>query len=394
MTSSTFAVDTFTVDDILQPNIASASLVVRFSLDAGSDCSGYNFWVQLPEKLEFVVDDLGNPVFAAGDSYTGTPSITPNLDDGYLKVGCLTANTTPLNKQKGILVSFLVKVKNGATVAVGETLTGHLTEGVISSEGGQPHSVADSDFTVTITDKFVLDENSPFVPEATSGNVNVLVKRTFYANQWNTFCLPFAMSADKLKAVFGDGYQLYYISGYEKETGTNGKVTSITINFTKRTTAAQVNRPYIIKIDKDEDMTEFAMDNVKINPDDGYKIAVTIEDDDTGDVVEVCSMTGNLKAGTSVPAQSLFLSEDKFWYSTGKTRMKAFRAYFTLNDVLDAYNQNSDAPVFINIDGETTRLDQLNIDNDDDNYYTLDGRAVKTPGKGVYIHRGKKIIIK
>lgn len=394
MAGNTFADDTFSVDDILQPNTASAPLVVRFSLDAGSDCSGYNFWVQLPEKLEFVVDDLGIPVFTAGDSYTGTPSITPNIDGGYLKVGCLTANTTPLNKQEGILVSFLVKVKNGATVTVGETLTGYLKEGVISSEGGQTHSVANSNFTITITDKVVLDENSPMVPEATSGNVNVLVRRTIYANQWSTICLPFPMPVEKLKAAFGDGYQLYYISGYEKETDTNGKVTSITINFTKRELALQVNRPYIIKIDKDEDITEFVVNEVKINPSDGYHTAVIESDDDTGEDVEICSMTGNLKAGKTVPAKSLFLSEDKFWYSTGMTKMKAFRAYFTLNDVLDAYNQNTDAPVFVNIGGETTRLDQLNIDNDDDNYYTLDGRAVKTPGKGVYIRRGKKIIIK
>ena len=59
-----------------------------------------------------------------------------------------------------------------------------------------------------------------------------------------------------------------------------------------------------------------------------------------------------------------------------------------------AYYDDAAAPIYISMGGETTRLDQLNIDYDDDNYYTLDGRAVKTPGKGVYIHRGKKIIIK
>jgi hypothetical protein len=394
MASSTFATDTFSVDAVSLSNISSAPLVVRFSLDAGSDCSGYQFWIQLPEELEFVVDDLDIPVYAVGDSYKGNPSITPNIDGGYMKVAAYTAGSVPLTKQEGILVSFMVKVKSGATVTVGQTLTGHLTEGAISNEGGQTHSVADSDFTITITDKVVLDENYLMVPEATSGNVNVLVKRTIYANQWSTICLPFAMTVEKLQAAFGDEYQLYYISGYEKETDTNGKVTSITINFTKREAALQVNRPYIIKIDKDEDITEFVVNAVKINPTDGYHTAVLESDDDTGEDVEICSMTGNLKAGKTVPAKSLFLSEDKFWYSTGLTKMKAFRAYFTLNDVLDAYNQNSDAPVFINIGGETTRLDQLNIDYDDDNYYTLDGRAVKTPGKGVYIHRGKKIIIK
>ena len=391
MASSTFATDTFSVDAVSLSNISSAPLVVRFSLDAGSDCSGYQFWIKLPQELEFVVDDLDIPVYAVGDSYKGNPSITPNIDGGYMKVAAYTAGSVPLTKQEGILVSFMVKVKSGATVTVGQTLTGHLTEGAISNEGGQTHSVADSDFTITITDKVVLDENYLMVPEATSGNVNILVKRTILADQWSTICLPFPMPADKLKAAFGDGYLLYYIDGYEKETDTNGKVTSITIDFKQNTKAAVANRPYIIKIG--QKITEFEV-NAKIVPVDDSKYSVTELDEDLGEEIEICSMTGNLKAGKTVPAKSLFLSEDKFWYSTGLTKMKAFRAYFTLNDVLDAYNQNSDAPVFINIGGETTRLEQLNIDYDDDNFYTLDGRVVKTPGKGVYIHRGKKIIIK
>ena len=53
MAGSTFAVDTFTVDAVTLPVNAKADLVVRFSLDPGSTCEGYNFNLQLPSQLEF-----------------------------------------------------------------------------------------------------------------------------------------------------------------------------------------------------------------------------------------------------------------------------------------------------------------------------------------------------
>jgi hypothetical protein len=97
-------------------------------------------------------------------------------------------------------------------------------------------------------------------------------------------------------------------------------------------------------------------------------------------------------AETEIPQNGLFLSGNKFYYSVGLTKMKAFRCYFMLNRVLA--NTGANAPIFINIGGETTKLEGLTIDQMDDNYYTLDGRLVKTPGKGVYIKNGKKVIIK
>ena len=210
----------------------------------------------------------------------------------------------------------------------------------------------------------------------------MLVKRTINANEWSTICLPFDMEEDQLKAAFGDDVQLMEYSSYDLEKE-GSVVKSITINFDEvdlEEDGLEANTPYLIKTS--QKVTEF-------------EVTAPIEVDE----VKVGSnkkglFIGSYQAGTTVPAKNLFLSEDKFWYSVGLTKMKAFRCYFTFKEVLDAYNQDTAAPVFINIGGETTRLEQLNIDNNDDNYYTLDGRAVKTPGKGVYIHRGKKIIIK
>lgn len=51
-----------------------------------------------------------------------------------------------------------------------------------------------------------------------------------------------------------------------------------------------------------------------------------------------------------------------------------------------------DAPM----DNETTGISELknNVSNTDAAYYTLQGVKVAKPVKGIYIHQGKKVIIK
>ena len=47
----------------------------------------------------------------------------------------------------------------------------------------------------------------------------VRVKRTINANEWSTICLPFAITAEQVKGVFGDDVQLGDFTGavYELE---------------------------------------------------------------------------------------------------------------------------------------------------------------------------------
>ena len=110
--SSVFAEDTFSVADISLPKNGEADVVVMFNLDESSTCSGYTFWLQVPEELAFVTYEKNSKTYItynAGDCYDETPTLTPNIDGDYLKVGCLTANSDPLNKQSGVLVTFKLK---------------------------------------------------------------------------------------------------------------------------------------------------------------------------------------------------------------------------------------------------------------------------------------------
>ncbi len=391
---STFADDSFSVDNVTVPQNGEADVVVRFSLDAGSTCSGYTFWLQVPEELAFVTyikNEETRVTYTAGDCYDETPTLTPNIDAGYLKVGCLTANSDPIIGATGTLVTFRLKVVGEA--AVGATYTGKLTKGTISAQNGTVHDVADATFTITIgapEDPYLLlDETSTTVPEEAE-NVDVRVKRTIKANEWNTLVLPFDMTEAQVKKAFGSDVQLAEFSSYEVDDD----ATEITVEFADAdlTKGFFANYPYIIKTS--EDITEFTVNGVDIAPDEEEAVAEYAEGRGKNRHV-YGTFIGTYHAGTVVPSQSLFLSDNKFWYSKGLTKMKAYRAYFTFEDVLASVG-NAGARITMSFNnGKTTGIRDNNRDAmTNDRYYDLQGRSVRTPAKGVYVRDGQKVVIK
>lgn len=366
----------------------TAELIVSLENDEDFNVYAYDFRLYLPDGIEVVKD--ASYVYALSGRHTDHAVNVQPTNDGAIQFGVSSPNAF-LSGTNGSVLG--IKLKADESLTEGTTLTGSIKKITYANKEAQTVHPDDMTFNIKIDNVVVLDENALLVPDATSDNVDIKVLRTIKANQWSTICLPFAMSAEKLKAAFGDDYELDYISNCESETDGDGNVTGINVTFTKRTTALQVNRPYIIKISKD--ITEFEV-NAKINPSDAYKTEVTKEDDETGEDVLVCSMTGNLKAGTVVPKNSLFLSDNKFWYSVGKTKLKAFRAYFTFNDVLSSLNG---AGVKMFFGDAETRVNDINGD-EEESVYDLGGRKL-ADGKsdahirrGVYIVNGQKVVVK
>ena len=81
---SSFADDQFSVDNITLPQNGEADVVVRFSLDAGSTCSGYTLWLQVPTELAFgtyIKNDETRVTYTLGDCYDGNPTFTPNINE-------------------------------------------------------------------------------------------------------------------------------------------------------------------------------------------------------------------------------------------------------------------------------------------------------------------------
>lgn len=390
---STFADDTFSVDNIMLPQNGEADVVVRFSLDEGSTCSGYTFWLQVPEELAFVTYEKNgktNITFTAGDCYDDTPTITPNIDGGYLKVGCLTANSDPINGQTGILVTFRLKVVGA--VEVGEVLEGKLLNGIISAENGTIHDVADATFTVTIDEpddgRIKFDENSTTLPTYTAGEkADIRMTRTIKANQWSTIVLPFTLTKAKAEAVFGSDVQLAEFSGFDVEYEDDEDVTpdAITINFTTYTMSASKpmtgGKPFLIKTS--QDITSFEVDDCTL-------VDAVIDVNKSDEYETPGAFTGTF-VKTKVPADGLFINSEKFYYSTGKTNIKAFRGWFELGTVLD---KETDFGVKMFIDDIETGISE--IENGklkvESSIYNLAGQRIGKMQKGVNIVNGRKVL--
>ena len=96
--------------------------------------------------------------------------------------------------------------------------------------------------------------------------------------------------------------------------------------------------------------------------------------------------------------ECLFLSDNKFWYSTGLTQMKGYRGYFYFQDVLGSYNTQQAAPMSMSIiydDGTVTYINSVDADiNILYGSYNLNGMRVDNPTKGLVIKNGKKYLIK
>lgn len=199
------------------------------------------------------------------------------------------------------------------------------------------------------------------------------------------------MTGEQVKAAFGDDVLISEYDSYEPsdDTDEDGNPLSITINFNRlqADNGLEANTPYIIKTTKN--ITEFEIDNVTIDPK-----TVVKGTNKTG------RMRGNYVAGFIVPEEKLFITDNEFWYSVGKTTMKAYRCYFDLRDVLSSYyGEASSAKVNIRLVDIPTSITNVKVVTEGAEVYSINGTLVSRKGisslpKGVYIKNGKKIIVK
>ena len=379
------------VGDVTIPQGGSG--VVNIELNNNDDeFTAYQFRLILPEGLNFVADKKGNPSFVAGDRYDDHSISSSTL--GVFP--CISTTLAPISGTSGSLLS--VDVTASADVAVGTKLNVTLGEIECTTSGTSPKAVKFEDvtFTVTIGDPadthVVLDETSTTAPVASGGAVDIMVKRTIKANEWSTLVLPFNMTEAQVKEALGSDVQLAEFEDYEAEYDADDNVTGLTVNFvaTNLSDGFYANYPYLVKTSKD--ITEFFV-TATIDPDEEDAVA-EFTNGKTGPKKEVYgSLIGTYHAGDAIPNNGLFLSGNKFWYSAGATKIKAFRAYFMLNEVLSGV---AEAKVRFMVDEDAAAIEGITPDMENGVWYTLDGRQLngKPTEKGVYIVDGKKVLIK
>lgn len=212
-----------------------------------------------------------------------------------------------------------------------------------------------------------LDEATDNTFEAMDANVTL--KRSFVANKWNTLVLPFAVSAEDVKAKFGNDAKVVEYSNAE----------DVNINFTTSTNGIKANVPVLIM-------------PAAVNAENTYtfnSVSIVAADTPKADGTSY-SFVGSYKPYNLVN-DDYMLYADKWWKTeTGDTyKIKAFRAYIKANTSAAAKQLN------LVIDGQTTGLKLNTVNgNIEGETYNIAGQRVANSYKGLVIKNGKKIIKK
>ena len=164
------------VANITLPQNSEAPLIVSYQFDAADKYTAYQFELELPEDLEFVMAGGTDVAFVKGDCHDDSHLVEANLVGGVLKVVGLSTTNAPLNGTSGVLLTFTIKPKSAVTV--GQSFTGFIKNIEIVPVEGEKKVLAPSSFTVTI------DQQASFEPYAVLSDNNSIL--TFYYDDKKT----------------------------------------------------------------------------------------------------------------------------------------------------------------------------------------------------------------
>ena len=245
------------------------------------------------------------------------------------------------------------------------------------------------DFSLYYLGNYVtLDEMSASIPAADnsmrSKTVSIDLTRTISAEQWNTICLPFAMTSEQIAAVFGADAEVRELTAVENING------ELFLEFTE-VNAIDSNKPYIIN--GATVGTNFLISGVNYNPSSDNSVTIN------GLVFQ-----GNYTYPTTLDnagGQDYYLTNNLFKSSKGGTKIKGFRAYFK-----DTNSNSGVKSLSLSINGEITSVNTVEAEDGNfvvlpANVYAPDGRLVRRNAtdleglpKGLYIIGSKKIHVK
>lgn len=245
------------------------------------------------------------------------------------------------------------------------------------------NSVFLKNMTVNLVKLVELDENSESNTIEAKTGVNVTLKRTMVKGEWNTICLPFALTEDKAKAAFGNDVKI-------AELDTEAAVDANVLSF-KASTGIVAATPYLIKPSAVAD--EYTFENVDItNKAAAYSTTANVDVafkgiynmvDITKDVVEF---------GATYYAAFLGADNKIYKAKANGNKTKGFRAYFAIPKSASA------SALRVVIDGTATSIKNIDSEVVESNapVYNLQGQRVDgnnlTPG--IYVKAGKKFVVK
>jgi hypothetical protein len=370
--------------------VASPNSVITLPIYMKNElpCQAFQIYFSFPEGVS-IAEAQGEYAKQRYDSGSTVFEIKPQSDGSYGVIGTILSNKGFLAGD-GLLGTIKISVGDLAigeypiTILADDAHNSKIAGTIIGYSGDATINGEDQSFSEPIVSKLIINdrvnlyETATAAPKRQSG-VDVLVTRTIKAGEWSTICLPFAMTGDQVAEAFGEDVKFADYVGYEP-TENDGIIEQIDVQFESYDAiedGLEQHHPYLIKVSKD--IKQFTADGVNIatkaTPANGEFIGTYV----TKDIDET----------------SVFLSGNKFWYSTGATTIKGFRGYFLFDDVLEAFYDEAGVKFNMTIDG-ATKITSIDNEKSNDVIYNINGikmgNDMNRLNKGIYIVNGKKIV--
>ena len=209
-------------------------------------------------------------------------------------------------------------------------------------------------------------------------NYNITLKRQLAVNDWNTFCVPFDITAEEVKSAFGDDAKVCAFAN----------ATETTVNFAE-TNNIEAGKYYLLK-------------PTVASPTDGYTFSqktvsnTTAPSASENTAVQMLGIYSPTDITALAPDNTFAAglgSNNRILKATTGGQMKGFRAFFIVPNNIESQSLQ------VNIGGIITGISPiLSSVTDNDIVYNLSGQRVDIPASdlkpGIYVRNGKKFIVK
>ena len=254
--------------------------------------------------------------------------------------------------------------------------------------------------------------NSSTITDYDGKIVNVtLANRTLFKDgAWNTLCLPFSMTEEQIASSYLKNADIRTLSTSSLNNGTlslnfTPSVSDGTVNGVAPVTSIIAGTPYIIKWESNSNIVDPVFYGVTIDKSVRNKTC-DLGNVGAGGVPARITFKGTYEGLTYDDADYsiLFIGEhNTLYYPTANASIGAQRAYFELEGITAGDKTDGVRSFVLNFGNESTdikSIDNLRISDLRFNtgaVYDLSGRKIengKAVTEGIYIHNGKKVVVK
>ncbi len=226
-------------------------------------------------------------------------------------------------------------------------------------------------------------------------NINTVYVRSMDTSKWYTIMLPFDVSNQKLKEVFGEDTQVWGYSGVYNNTLCFDKP------VTKVGEGMKADTPYLIKPGVGKGEYEFNGEHVDYTQlDASPNPSLAQPGGQKGDEQYTSTYQGTY-TNQKIPTYAYYLKNNLFYYMPSENTTLGWKAYGGIVYVYDESNvePGNNVNVFdlaVGHSGDASVIEsyQMEMKASDQPLYNLAGQQVRQPKRGIYVRNGKKIIIK